>query len=88
MHSRHVRKFKDGTYWVALCGDGLVNSYNQKGNLLKSISVRDLSKQYGMQNTKKDYVPVFEVNHKKEIVWKFNDKKILPEPLGIFVLGK
>ena len=159
MHSRHVRKFKDGAYWVTLCADGLVNSYSRKGEILRSISVRKLSEEYGIQNTKKqlaysveelsnghilisagfpafvaeidkngklvwglsakdvptanfifsggtkrlsngntlicnwtghnypnDYIPVFEVNREKEIVWSFNDKQKLPEPLGIYLL--
>ncbi len=159
MHSRHVRKFKDGTYWVALCAESLVNSYNRKGKLLQSISVRKLSEEYGIKDSKKqqaysieelanghilisagfpafvaetdkngkliwglsaqdvpvvnfvfsggakrlsngntvicnwtghnfsgDYIPVFEVNREKQIIWTFNDKEKLPEPLGIYLL--
>lgn len=156
MHSRHVRKFKDGTYWVALCLEGLINAYSSNGDLLKSISVRKLSEEYGLNNFSRqqaysieelpndhilvsagfpalvaeidkngkliwglssndvpevnfifsggakrflngntlicnwtghkytgDYVPVFEVNMEKQVVWTFNDKQLLPEPLGI-----
>jgi len=156
MHSRHVRKFSDGTYWVALCIDGLINAYTKNGELLRSISVRKLSGKYGLSNFSRqqaysieelpnghilvsagfpalvaeidkngnliwglssndvpkvnfifsggakrlsngntlicnwtghnfagDYVPVFEVNMEKQVVWTFNDKQLLPEPLGI-----
>jgi hypothetical protein len=156
MHSRHVRRFSDGTYWVALCIDGLINAYNKNGELLRSISVRKLSEKYGLSNFSRqqaysieelpnghilvsagfpalvaeidkngnliwglssndvpkvnfifsggakrlsngntlicnwtghnfagDYVPVFEVNMEKQVVWTFNDKQLLPEPLGI-----
>ena len=37
-------------------------------------------------NYKGEYIPLFEVNQKKKIVWSFTDKTMLPEPLGIEVL--
>jgi hypothetical protein len=156
-HSRHIRKFSDGSYWVTLCGENRVNVYNGKGKLARSISVDKLAEQYGLKGTKnqqtysieelpnghvlisagfpafvvevdpkdrlvwglsaKDvpesvhfvfsggakrlpngntvicnwtghgnpatYVPVFEVNRNKKIVWTFKNTELVKKPLGI-----